>query len=85
MDGDPTEKPEIPDPQAAPDKPDPTANGSAPGNPEQAVFLDNEKLIQWMKATDKQIRLLTLGQVAVSAAVLFLLFTATKGAAVPKP
>lgn len=82
------DKPEIPEPERAPspeDKPldepvgQPHLNGGAGGYIPPPQHLDNEKLIAWMKATDKELKLLKINQLVLSAAVLFLLFASAKG------
>jgi hypothetical protein len=84
------ETPEIPDPQNAPSEegagtaaqgqPGMNGNGGAPHGPEK---LDNEKLIEWIKATDKEIKMLRIGQLVLGGAILMLLITSAKAAKVP--
>jgi hypothetical protein len=94
--------PELPEPEKAPagedapqappmqEQPDPTMNGNGGGSPYAAQpqpSVDMGKLVEWMKHTDKQIVILTMGQLGLAAAVMFLLWK-SKGnivKAVPKP
>lgn len=83
--------PELPEPEKAPpgedipptqpqDSPvDPSLNGNGGGTyqpPQGQAAVDMEKLVQWMKHTDKQLVMLTFGQVALAAAVMFILWKA---------
>lgn len=82
--------PEIPDPQKSPkDEPQnlPPANGephmNGNGTPGTVPNIDPEKLIEWMKATDKEIKMVRIGQVVLCAAVILLLVTSAKSFKVP--
>lgn len=82
------DKPEMPEPEKLPpgeETPpvqDPSLNGNGgavphaenPPLPQQQV--DMAKLVDWMKHTDKQLVMLTIGQVGLAAAVLFLIWKA---------
>ena len=82
------DNPEIPEPERAPsaeDKPvdapagQPHLNGN--GGDTQPVYDNdqfNEKLIAWMKATDKELKLLKINQLILAGAVLFVLVTTAK-------
>jgi len=83
--------PEIPEPQRAPSEqpsqsaPDPATNGNGMTDPAPTPMpLDAEKLIEWMQATDKEIKMLRITQLAVCGAVLILVFTTAK-VKVPSP
>lgn len=82
--------PELPEPEkmpagesAPPQEPvaDPSMNGNGNGTPyaqgpAPGPQVDMTKLVEWMKHTDKQLVMLTLGQVGLAAAVLFILWKA---------
>lgn len=84
--------PELPEPEKAPAgedapaqevPPNPTMNGNGGGtpytqSPAPGPQVDMTKLVDWMKHTDKQLVMLTFGQVALAAAVMFMLWK-TKG------
>lgn len=83
--------PEIPQPEKLPadePAPAPKQDASSDGHraapePEKQIYLDQGKLVEWMKGTDKQVRLLIAGQLCLSAAVLIIIFTVGKGAKIP--
>ena len=76
-----TDRPEIPEPEKLPsddpttaEAPSPSMNGNGAAHVPAGAGIDIEKLVQWMKHTDKQITLLLVGQVALGCAVMFLLY-----------
>jgi hypothetical protein len=78
------DRPEIPEPEKKtpedmPADPEGGVNGNGPTEIPESLYLDNEKLIEWMKATDRQIKLLTTGQLLIAGSVMLLLFISVKG------
>jgi uncharacterized membrane protein len=81
--------PEIPQPDKAPAgeaKPQgqSSQNGNGGSAPKQAPpQLDAEKLVKWIEATDKELKMIRIGNLILTGTVLFLLFTAAKPKVVP--
>lgn len=85
------DNPEIPEPERAPSPgdapprpmdqpvgPELNGNGGSGGFvPPQPI--DPEKMIAWMKATDKELKMLKVNQLILCGAVLFVLFAGAKG------
>ena len=79
---DETDKPQMPEPEkkSTGDIPPAAENGTGdiPHNPVLPPQVDTEKLILWMQATDKQIKMLTVGQIILCAAVIGVIFISAK-------
>jgi len=74
------ESPEIPEPQKAagstekPTPPDPALNGNGmTDKPEPALSVDTGQLVQWMEATDKELKILRIQGLVLSAALIALI------------
>jgi hypothetical protein len=87
------DNPEIPEPEKAPPEektpladrpqPDPHMNGNgSEGSPQ--ISLDQERLIKWMQATDKELKILQLTQFILCAAIITLIATRVKPQSIPK-
>lgn len=76
------DKPELPEPDKAPTgaekdtPPDPKANGNGgtPINGEQPMYLSTDKLIEWMEATDKELKLLRIQGAILTVALVVVIF-----------
>ena len=80
------ENPEIPDPQKSPPD-EPKADAKPDGEPSLngngTIQMDQDKLIAWIQATDKELKIMRLTQLVLCGAVLMLIVTVAKPKGIP--
>lgn len=82
--------PDIPDPQKAPaDQPTPEPTSAGPesngAEPNNKMPPGQDKFIQWVEATDKELKMIKLTQLVLCGAVLMLIVISAKPKSISIP